>query len=125
MFDCKKIIEAILDGSINNKNHPIWINSKRKPQSIEVVWNEQIIQCYLITGPVIEDEGPEVDATLFRLIKDLIDDEKKVELYTKTVLPYGKTILPVARLMYLEAWGLELKPRTIMRIPGEYGSFSF
>lgn len=117
-YDC--IIKAIIDGS-----NPVFTKSKRKPHPIEVVCNEKVIECYLVTGPVIQDDGPEVDATLIRVSIDEVTDERNVELYTKTIWPIGKTILPVARQMYLEAWGSELKPRTIMRIPGEYGSIAF
>ena len=120
MYDYDCIIKAILDGY-----QPVFTKSKRKPHSIQVVCNGKVIECYLVTGPVIQDNGPEIDATLFRVLIDEVTNERKVELYTKTIWPRGETILPVARQMYLEAWGSELKPRTIMRIPGEYGSISF
>ena len=120
MNDYDNIIKAIIDGS-----NPVFTKSKRKPTSLEVVCSVKVIECYLVTGPVIQDNGPEIDATLFRVLIDEVTNERKVELYTKTIWPIGKTILPVARQMYLEAWGSELKPRTIMRIPGEYGSIAF
>lgn len=120
MNDYDNIIKAIIDGS-----NPVFTKSKRKPTSLEVVCSGKVIECYLVTGPVIQENGPEIDATLFRVLIDEVTSEREVELYTKTIWPIGKTILPVARQMYLEAWGSELKPRTIMRIPGEYGSISF
>tara|TARA_B110000211_G_scaffold116827_1_gene135331 strand:- start:1902 stop:2291 length:390 start_codon:yes stop_codon:yes gene_type:complete len=125
MYDIDYTIKTILDGSINNPDNPVHTKSKRRPTSLELVCGGIVTPCYLITGPAIQEESPEIDATIIRLKIDPVTDKREVELYTKTIWPIGKTILPVARHMYLEAWGSELKPRTIMRISGEDGSIAF